>query len=116
MHRSIRTRGRGERMGRVLSREIKDKLADWPTFSNLLPTITKRFDDECPIRSFDSLFREIVQVPYIIEYSLIFAMIARNESRSKKFGNYLGERSQVRAKNRERRSWREGSKRAFYFG
>lgn len=32
MHRSIRTRGRGERMGRVLSREIKDKLADWPTF------------------------------------------------------------------------------------
>lgn len=56
MYRSIRTRGRGERMGRVLSREIKDKLADWPTFSNLLPTITKRFDDECPIRSFDSLF------------------------------------------------------------
>lgn len=54
----------------------------WPIgrlFSNLLPTITKRFDDECPIRSFDSLspspscvvFREIVQVPYIIEYSLI---------------------------------------------
>lgn len=43
-------------------------------------------------------------------------MIARNESRSKKFGNYLGKRSQVRAKNRERRSWREGSKRAFYFG
>lgn len=36
------------------------------------------------------VFREIVQVPYIIEYSLIFAMIARNESRFKKFGNYLG--------------------------
>lgn len=31
----------------------------WPIgrlFSNLLPTITKRFDDECPIRSFDNLF------------------------------------------------------------
>lgn len=43
MHRSIRTRGRGERMGRVLSREIKDKLADWPTFFQFVANDNETF-------------------------------------------------------------------------
>lgn len=43
MYRSIRTRGRGERMGRVLSREIKDKLADWPTFFQFVANDNETF-------------------------------------------------------------------------
>lgn len=54
MYRSIRTRGRGERMGRVLSREIKDKLADWPTFFQFVANDNETFRRRCPIRSFDN--------------------------------------------------------------
>lgn len=66
--RSINTMGGdGERRGRELSREIKDRLADWRTFANLLGTgITITITiatTNARFLAFDALFfvRETVQ-------------------------------------------------------